>query len=331
MLGPTTVLLGVLLGIGLFAFVVGFTRKPAKARQSPQRLKKFKAKGPRSARAVKRADSTMQIALSLGLGAGAWLLTGWYAAALIGVVAGWAGPQIAQAPKRRRKATEEIEAYSQWTEQIRDLVGASGSLFEAVTLSADNAPAPLRPAVMNMAALARAQGLPAAMDWFAAEMRSPYADRLVLGLRIAWDSGARVTEAFESAARAMRAEVEMRQRNEVANSRAWTQVTSILLVTFVVVGLLAIVNRGFFEPFGTVTGQAVLMGVGGLMAGSIFWVLKLSETNTPIRLLEIDVVAGQGKAEGGRGKAGVAKGAAPGEAKSGAGAEAASQAVGWSS
>ena len=284
---PAAILMGALLGIGLFTAVIGFTRKPVKAKKA-SRLKKFKAKGSRSAQSVKRTDDTVRIALTIVLGLAAWLTTGWLVAALLAMVAGWTGPQIAQAPKRRKEAIDEIEAYSQWTEQIRDLVGASGSLFEAVTLSADNAPALLRPAVMNMAAMARTLGLPVAMDWFASEMRSPYADRLVLGLRIAWDSGARVTEAFETVARAMRSEVEMRRRNEVANSRAWTQVVSILLVTFVVVGLLAVVNRGFFKPFATTTGQIVLLGVGALMAASIFWVLKLSDSKTPIRLLEID-------------------------------------------
>ena len=284
---PLTALLGASLGIGLLAMLISFRGKPQGAENASMRLKKFKAKGPKSARAATIANNAVQIALSLALGFGAWFFTGWYAAALMGLLTGWAGPRIAQAPSRRQKATEEIEAYSQWTEQIRDLVGASGSLFEAVTLSADSAPPLLRPAVMNMASMARTLGLPAAMDWFASEMRSPYADRLVLGLRIAWDSGARVSEAFESTARGMRAEVDMRRRNEVANSRAWTQVVSILMVTLIVVALLAVVNQGFFEPFGTAVGQAVLLGVGGLMAGSVFWVLKLSESTTPIRLLEL--------------------------------------------
>ena len=136
-----------------------------------------------------------------------------------------------------------------------------------------------------MAELANSSSLPVALDWFLSEMRSPYADRLVLGLRIAWESGARVTEAFGSAATSMRTEVDMRRRNEVANSRAWTQVVAILMVTFVVVALLAIINSGFFEPFGTMTGQMVLLGVAGLMAGSVFWVLKLSDASAPIRLL----------------------------------------------
>lgn len=305
MSGPVAALLGVLLGIGFFAAVVGFTRKPV-TDKPPLRLKDFKAKGSQSAQ---RTDEVVRIVLSLLLGVGAWVVTGWYAAVLLAMMAGWAGPQIARAPKQRRDDIDEIEAYSQWTEQIRDLVGASGSLFEAVTLSADNAPARLRPSVMNMAAMARTRGLPAAMDWFASEMRSPYADRLVLGLSIAWDSGARVTEAFDNVARAMRTEVEMRRRNEVANSRAWTQIVSILMVTLGVVALLSVVNRGYFAPFSTTTGQVVLIGVGVLMASSILWVLKLSESSVPIRLLKLDdddekTASGNGEARDPRESAG---------------------------
>ena len=70
-------------------------------------------------------------------------------------------------------------------------------------------------------------------------------------MKIAWDSGARVTEAFESTAHGMRNEVEMRRRNEVANSRAWTQVVAILFVTIISVGFMFVFNRGFFEPFGS--------------------------------------------------------------------------------
>ena len=174
----------------------------------------------------------------------------------MGLTAGVMGPMMWRAPRRRRAFTDEIEAYSQWTEQIRDLVAASGSLFEAVTLTAEQAPFLLRPKVVQMASIARTLGLPAGLDWFAAEMDSPFADRLVLGMKIAWDSGARVSEAFESTARSMRAEVEMRRRNEVANARAWTQVLAMLGVTVVSVLFMFVFNKPFFDPFGSTIGQA---------------------------------------------------------------------------
>ena len=284
MTGFITVFLGLVGGLGLMTIMLGFQPKPPKE-QRLNRLKQFRAKGTRLEARKAMADRMLQIALAVALGLGAWYATGWPAAGLVGAMAGYSGPLMVKAPKKRRAVTDEIEAYSQWAEQIRDLVSASGSLFEAVRLSAANAPARLRPSVTNMTALARTLGLPHALEWFAAEMRSPFADRLVLGLKIAWDSGARVTEAFESTARAMRNEVEMRRRNEVANSRTWTQVVAILGVTVVAVTLMFIVNRSFFDPFGTLTGQMVLVAVGILIFGNVFWVLKLSAAGMPVRLL----------------------------------------------
>ena len=292
MTDPTAILLGALAGIGLLTLALGFRRK--RPQEEAVRLRKFRAKGSRAQAREALVERMLQLVLAAALGLGGWYITGWPVAGLLGAAAGYMGPAMLQAPRRRQAITDEIEAYSQWAEQVRDLVGASGSLFEAISLSADNAPTRLRPAVINMAALARTMGLPHALDWFAAEMRSPFADRLVLGMKIAWDSGARVTEAFESTARGMRNEVEMRRRNEVANNRAWTQVVSILFVTIIAVGFMFVFNRGFFDPFGTTIGQVVLLAVGVLIFGNVFWVLKLSESGVPIRLLTTGPAEGTG-------------------------------------
>ena len=277
------VVCGALVGVGLFAAVLGLQKQPVREKQA--RLSEFRAQATRIELSSSMNDTLAMIGLAAVLGFGAWYATGWLAAGVIGVTSGVMGPMMFRAPRRRRDFTDEVEAYSQWTEQIRDLVSASGSLFEAVTLSADQAPLRLRPKVVQMASIARTLGLPPALDWFAAEMESPFADRLVLGMKIAWDSGARVSEAFETTARAMRAEVEMRRRNEVANARAWTQVISMVGVTVVSVLFMFVFNKEFFDPFGSMIGQAVLLGVGALIFGNVYWVLKLSESGTPVRLL----------------------------------------------
>ena len=304
----TVVFLGALAGLGLLVCVLAFRPQPEKDETNKREpwqaaLRRFRAKGTRTEARLALAGRSLQIALAGGFAIAGWFVTGWPVAAILGAVAGYIGPQVMRAPRARRAVADEIEAYSQWAEQVRDLVRASGSLFEAVTLSADNAPTRLRPAVMNMATVARTLGLPRALDWFAAEMRSPFADRLVLGMKIAWDSGARVTEAFDSTARGMRNEVEMRRRNEVANSRAWTQVMSILLVTFISVSFMFVFNRGFFDPFGTTMGQVILLAVGALIFGNVFWVLKLSASNLPTRLLSSEhagagLAAAAGKSDG---------------------------------
>ena len=280
------VLFGALAGVGLFAAVLGLQKRPVREKQA--RLRKFRSQAARIELSSSMNDTLAMIGLGAVLAFGAWYATGWVVAGLIGATAGVMGPMMWRAPRKRRAFTDEIEAYSQWTEQIRDLVAASGSLFEAVTLSADQAPSLLRPKVVQMASITRTLGLPAGLDWFAAEMDSPFADRLVLGMKIAWDSGARVSEAFESTARAMRAEVEMRRRNEVANARAWTQVIAMVGVTVVSVLFMFVFNKGFFDPFGSAVGQATLLAVGVLIFGNVYWVLKLSESGVPMRLLASD-------------------------------------------
>ena len=280
------ILVGAVLGLGLFTMLLSLQQRPETRTKTT--LKKFQSRASRVKRWSSLHDKLIMAALGVGLAFGAWRVTGWIVAALLGFTAGVMGPMMFRAPRRRRELTNEIEAYSQWTEQIRDLVSASGSLFEAVTVSASQAPERLRPKVVEMASIGRTLGLPAALDWFAEEMQSPFADRLVLGMKIAWDSGARVSEAFESAARAMRAEVEMRRRHEVANARAWTQVVAMLGVTLVSVLFMFVFNRGFFDPFGSTVGQAILAAVGVLIFGNVYWVLKLSESDVPIRLLASD-------------------------------------------
>ena len=275
---------GAFAGLGVVMLLVGMRKRPVRARAL--RLRSFRSKDLYARASVVNRQLLGSVGLAALLAFGAWVATGWLAAALIGGAAGYVTPKMLVVPRQRRAVADEIEAYSQWTEQLRDLVAASGSLLEALTLSAPSAPLLLRRQVAQMVSLAATVGLKPALDWFAAQMRSPYADRLVLGINISWDSGARISEAFESTARAMRNEVEMRRRNEVANARVWTQVISITGITVVSVVLMFAFNRSFFDPFGTLVGQFVLLAVGAMIFGNILWVLQLAATGTPVRLLD---------------------------------------------
>ena len=286
MAAAIAVLLGMLAGVGLGVMILGLQKRPKRDRRT--QLRAFRSRALSVQVSSSSSDTLVMAGLAAVMGLGAWYATGWVVAAVLGATGGVMGPIMRRAPRKRRDFTDEIEAYSQWTEQVRDLVAASGSLFEAVTLSADQSPPRLRPHVVRMASIARTLGLPPALDSFAAEMDSPFADRLVLGMKIAWDSGARVSEAFDGTARAMRAEVEMRRRNEVANARAWTQVVSMVGITVAAVLLMFVFNKAFFDPFGSLTGQAILLTVGVLIFGNIYWVLKLSESGIPVRLLASD-------------------------------------------
>ena len=59
-------------------------------------------------------------------------------------------------------------------------------------------------------------------------------------------------------------------------------------ITVVSVMFMFIFNRGFFDPFGSTLGQTVLAVVGVLIFGNVYWVLKLSESASPVRLLDAE-------------------------------------------
>ena len=276
--------LGALAGLGLASLLIGMRKAPVRPKRLS--LRSFQAKSLQARAAKFDPRLLLSAALAAALALAMWSVTGWLMTVPIGAAAGFIAPRMFSVPRQRRAVADEIEAYSQWTEQIRDLVSASGSLMEAITLSAPASPVMLRPHVTQMASLADTVGLTSALSWFAAQMRSPYADRLVLGMSIAWDSGARITEAFETVARAMRNDVEMRRRNEVANARTWTQVVAITGITVVTVLLMFTFNRGFFDPFGSLIGQVILLAVGIMIFGNILWVLQLAATGAPVRLLD---------------------------------------------
>ncbi|MXW60240.1 MAG: type II secretion system F family protein [Acidimicrobiales bacterium] len=273
---------GVLAAMGFVTVLAGLTRQPE--RTAP-RMRTYRQRLSRMQRPAQQTQRVLSTVLAVVLGWGAWISTGWLVAGLLGAASGITAPLLVAAPRRRRAAVDEIEAYSQWTEQLRDLVQASGSLLEAVVLSAANAPPKLRPHVEQLATLAQSIGLKPALNWFAAHMESPYADQLVLGLSIAWESGARVSDTFDATARAMRNEVQMRRTIEVGNARVWSQVMAILGITVVSVVLMFVFNRGFFDPFGTLLGQVVLLVIGLLIFGCVFWVLGLSRSGSAVRLL----------------------------------------------
>lgn len=273
---------GVLAALGLLTVLAGLTRQPE--RIAP-RLSTFRSRSSRLRRTAQQTTMFVAAALALACGWGAWLATGWPVAALFGAASGFTAPHLLAAPRSRRAAVAEIEAYAQWTEQLRDLVQASGSLLEAVVLSASQAPSMLRPDVERLATLAQTIGLRPALNWFATRMESAHADQLVLGLGIAWESGARVADTFDAAARAMRNEVDLRRSIEVGNARVWSQVMAILGITVVSVVLMFMFNRGFFDPFGTLLGQVVLLMIGVMIFGCVFWVMRLSRSSAAVRLL----------------------------------------------
>jgi Flp pilus assembly protein TadB len=78
----------------------------------------------------------------------------------------------------------------------------------------------------------------------------------------------------------------MRQRVMAQRSSTRRSVQIVVFVSVAVVLGLAVFNKSFVEPYNTVTGQFVLVGVIGLFAAGFFWLRRLSTVETPARFLQ---------------------------------------------
>jgi Flp pilus assembly protein TadB len=87
-------------------------------------------------------------------------------------------------------------------------------------------------------------------------------------------------------AKSSREEVDMRQRIMAQRASTRRSVQIVVAATVIVVLGLAVFNKSFVKPYGTLTGQLVLLAVIGLFAAGFFWLRKLSDVETPARFLQ---------------------------------------------
>ncbi|MEM7339424.1 MAG: type II secretion system F family protein [Actinomycetota bacterium] len=233
-----------------------------------------------------------RLRLRLGLaGAGLvafWMVSGWPVGALLAAVVGFVTPTLLGAKHRRADEIAKIEAIAGWAEQLRDTIGASAGLQEAIVASARVAPPRIRPMVSELA-LGLRRGHPSdELRRFAARVDDPVADQIVVALILAGERrGQNLTELLSDVARSARDEATMRIRTETARAQTYSDTR---VVSFVVVGVFAfmlVFNRTYLAAFDSLVGQAVLAVIGALWAVALWGVAELSEVRRPHRLLVV--------------------------------------------
>jgi Flp pilus assembly protein TadB len=129
--------------------------------------------------------------------------------------------------------------------------------------------------------------LPQALEYFADDMDDASADLVIASLILnARLRGPGLREVLGALAKSSREEVDMRQRVMAQRSSTRRSVQIVVFVSVAVVLGLAVFNKSFVEPYNTVTGQFVLVGVIGLFAAGFFWLRRLSTVETPARFLQ---------------------------------------------
>jgi len=180
------------------------------------------------------------------------------------------------------------EAVAVWTELLRDTLTASAGLAEAIVGTAGVAPEELRMPVNHLAdRIMSGVAMDDALRLFASEVGEQSADEVVSALRLAATSRAqRLVDLLSALALSTRDEVTMRLRVEASRASARGGVRSVVCFSLGFVVLLAVVARSYLTPFGSPTGQLVLIVAGGCYAAGFTLMVRLvrpTSTRLPSR------------------------------------------------
>ncbi|WP_319463010.1 type II secretion system F family protein [Micromonospora sp. RTP1Z1] len=268
------ILLGLVCAAGLTLIVDGLRRRPPGPAPASRR------------RAWTPADRT-RLAVAVAAGFAAAVLTRWPVAALLTAAGVWTLPQVLGPDREHQRSLGRIEAIATWAELLRDTLSSAAGLEQAITVTAAVTPAPIRAQVQALADGVRSGArLLDALRVFAAELADPTADLVVRALQqAAGYHGGQLTDSLTSLAATAREQASIRMR--VATARATTRTAARVITgtSVVMVAGLIVLNRGFLAPYGTLTGQMVLLLVGAVFAGGFWWLARASRIPAPPRIL----------------------------------------------
>ena len=228
--------------------------------------------------------------VAVGAGVVCTLATGWPVAGPIGALAAYGVPRLLRGTSAATSIAT-VEAVATWTEMLQGTLAASAGLGQAIIATADLSPAPIRQATERLAAEIRAGVEPrTALLRFADEVGDPCADRVVCALLLAFTARAqRLGELLSALAESTREEVAVRLRVETSRAAVRSGVRTVVVFSLVFAAGLSLLARSYLSPFGSASGQVVLVVVAGLYAAGLTLMVTLARPPRPVRLLGAEV------------------------------------------
>jgi hypothetical protein len=269
---PLAAAAGVAVLVGLAVAVSGLRRRPVRPREETAKPPRRRADIPSPERIVMIAAAALVVLVitrwpvaAVGVGFGVWYLS---------------------QPKRRVGDAAKADALTAWTEMLRDATGTPRGIEGVLTATADGAPALIRPHVLRLSRRLAYEPLDDALDDLAEDLDHPLGDLVVTSLRLAARSGGRQIRAvLDDLADAAREEARMHRRIEVARERPRSDMRSVIVIMAAFVTALTLVARNYLEPYDTVVGQFVLLGVAITWAGGIAAMVRMGRSQPVERFL----------------------------------------------
>lgn len=189
--------------------------------------------------------------------------------------------------KAERQAMARLEGLASWAESLRDTIAGAVGLEQAIPATVYAASPTIQPQLRMLVDRLRVRvPLGTALQRFADDLDDPSADlvvaALILNSRL---RGPGLRQVLTSVSESARAELDMRQRVSAGRSSTRRSAQIVMGFSMLMIFGLAILNPTYVAPYGTPTGQAVLVVVIALFAAGFWWMKRLSGVDVPARFL----------------------------------------------
>jgi Flp pilus assembly protein TadB len=264
---------GATAGTGAFCLVLAVVGVPARDRSRPPLLVRARRHGRRG---------TARLLWGLVVGLVTLIATRWPVAAVAAGLLTTFWDRIAGGGAEERHSIERLDAMAVWTESLRDTIAGAIGLEQAIPATATTAARVLRPSLNLLVDRLRIrEPLPTALLRFAGDVDDASADvvcaALVLNARL---RGPGLRDVLTALAASTREELDLRRRIEASRRSIRRSVKIVLGIVLSVMGLLAVLNRQYVQPYEGPAGQLALLVVVGLFMAGLLWLRRLA---TPSR------------------------------------------------
>lgn len=283
---------GVLAAIGiamLIWWIRGLEPRPDRARNRRSRVLD-------SGVATMRRQRLVRLGISVAVGLGTWLITGWPVGGVAAAAAAFFLPAFFTVGRQMERRIERLEALEEWVRRLADSMAVGSAPVATIVRSAARAPEAIRPEVSE---LAQRLGTTrwdrsVALRQFADRIDDSLGDVIALALEIA--VSARASERVPGVLRQMAdaAAEEVKARRQIEVERAAPRNEARILVLFnVAVMVVVAVFTDYTAPYATPLGQVFLAILMLVLTGCIWLLRKYSLGEATPRIL---VGAGTGSA-----------------------------------
>ncbi|MEY9878050.1 Flp pilus assembly protein TadB [Streptacidiphilus sp. MAP12-33] len=231
----------------------------------------------------------LQTVLAVVGGALGWLLSGFVVSLLIVPLLVFGLPWFLRATMAQKQGIDRLEALSEWTQRLSDVLLLGLGVEQALVSSLRTAPAAIEADIADLVGRIQArQSAEEALRMMGDRFGDATADKVLatLLLRIS-DRGPGLARALTDMADSVREEVRQRRVIEADRAKHRATVRWLVMIMLAVSTVIA-VNPSYAAPYATPTGQVVLAVVVLSLVAIVGWMASMA-THRPVpRFLEPD-------------------------------------------